>query len=337
MICKVDAKRAISIEFVPGQLQRDPLKDRNQHTGSRIRIEMRRPPSFALRLADHRRQYLDCLRHACQSFAFQSRIGQALGPELNREPAPFPFQWISQAKNKRLGQPGQTGVEIRSGQRVFHAPPLHGMPFRSDRHHHIGLALEVSVDGAGTETGFGDDVLHRGGMKPFARKAGQRRIEHALALRAGARRGDPRHGALPPARYDRSCSPACRGFGAHHPGTILVGAEIAQQRKSAFAQERGQFLRQQAKSPGFAGTIDLGDDFIRADKGDRAVQHPFMDIGENEPASRRKPADPAHHATHRLAGEILADALPDHDGGTRGIEARGAQQAGRNRRFRNRP
>src|SRR5882762_9835926 len=79
-------------------------------------------------------------------------------------------------------------------------------------------------------------------------------------------------------------------------------------------------------NPRFARSIHLGDGFIRAHEGDGAVQHPFVDIGEDKPASRCKPADPAHHATDRVAGKVLAHALPNHDCRTRDIEAGGPKQ-----------
>ena len=52
-------------------------------------------------------------------------------------------------------------------------------------------------------------------------------------------------------------------FGSRHVSAIFVGAEIAQQRKSALAQEDGQFLGQHAKSSGFAEVVDLGDDSLQ--------------------------------------------------------------------------
>ncbi len=50
-----------------------------------------------------------------------------------------------------------------------------------------------------------------------------------------------------------------------------------------------------------------------------------MDIGEDEPAARRKPARPAHHAADRVAGQILADAFPHDDRPPLRIEAGLAQ------------
>jgi hypothetical protein len=70
----------------------------------------------------------------------------------------------------------------------------------------------------------------------------------------------------------------------------LIGAEIAHQPQPALVQEVRQFVRQQAEPPGFARAVDLGDDLVRAIERDAAVDRALMNIGEDEPASRRKPA-----------------------------------------------
>jgi hypothetical protein len=58
--------------------------------------------------------------------------------------------------------------------------------FGSDRHRDLGLALEISVDRAGTKPGLLNDVLNGCRMKTLARKACQRGIQDAPALLVGA-------------------------------------------------------------------------------------------------------------------------------------------------------
>ena len=108
--------------------------------------------------------------------------------------------------------------------------------------------------------------------------------------------------------------------------TIIVGAQIAQQHETSLAQVCGQPLRRQAKFPRLAGCVDIGDSFAGAGKFTRPVQDAFVHIGEDEAASGREPAGPGDHIGHHVGIQILADAFPDHDRGTRRIEAGGAHR-----------
>ena len=105
-----------------------------------------------------------------ERFALQSRIGKALCPELHGQMPPPPFLRVAQFEDEAFEQALQAGVDVGRGKRKLHAPALHRVPFRCDRHRDLGLALEISVDRAGAEPGLLNDVLHGCCMKTLARK-----------------------------------------------------------------------------------------------------------------------------------------------------------------------
>ena len=157
---------------------------RAAEAGSRCRGQ--RP--LSLRLRDHLRQHVHGLGNPRKRFALQSWIGKALRPKLHGQMAPSPFLGVTQFEHEPFDEPPQAGVDVRRGQRKFHAPAFHRVAFGSDRHRDLGLALEISVDRAGTKPGLLNDVLNGCRMKTFARKACQRGIQDAPALLVGARR-----------------------------------------------------------------------------------------------------------------------------------------------------
>ena len=101
--------------------------------------------------------------------------------------APSPFLRVTQFEHEAFDELRQAGVDVRRGQRKFHARAFHRVAFGSDRHRDSVSPLKYPYR-AGTKSGLLNDVLNGRRMKAFARKACQRGVQDAPALLVGASR-----------------------------------------------------------------------------------------------------------------------------------------------------
>ena len=99
---------------------------------------------------------------------------------------------------------GRWEAGIRGGYQAMHdrgeLAAHRGRSVGHDGADDLVLALEVAVDGAGRESGAGDDHFHRDGLEAVLLEAGASCFEHLFAAGLASLIRDPRHASIVPQR-----------------------------------------------------------------------------------------------------------------------------------------